>query len=272
MKKAVVISHNRQVADRNSIEWREAFCEGLRRRGWDAQMSTDAKPCDLLVMWGTRRQDVIARQKAVHGQVCILERGYLGDRRLWTSVSFGGGLNGRGEFRGPHQDGSRFQKHFSHLLKDWYQPARGYALLVGQVPGDMSIRGVNIDAFYTQSAAALRKYGWDDVRFRPHPLAGRHRNGHVRGAVTADTEQSLQAAMDQAGVVVTFNSNTGVEAAMFGRPVIAMDEGSMAWDVAGHQVTEIVTPDRTPWANRLAWCQWTKDEFLSGECQEAVGL
>jgi hypothetical protein len=271
MKKAVVIALNRPAADKCSLEWREAFCEGLRRRGWDVQMSTDAKPCDLLVMWGTRRQDVIARQKAVHGQVCILERGYLGDRRAWTSVSFGGGLNGRGEFRGPHQDGSRFQKHFSHLLKDWHQPEGGYALLMGQVPGDQSIRNVDIGAFYAQSAKALQNYGWPDVRFRPHPQAGRVR-GSCGNSGMKIIEGDLHDAMSGAGVVMTFNSNTGVDAAMFGRPVIAMDEGSMAWPVAGHQVTEIAMPDRTAWAHRLAWCQWTKQEFLSGECQEAVGL
>jgi hypothetical protein len=78
--------------------------------------------------------------------------------------------------------------------------------------------------------------------------------------------------MAGAGLVVTFNSNTGVDAALFGRPVIAMDEGSMAWPVAGHQVTEIVMPDRSAWAARLAWCQWTMDEMRSGACQEANGL
>jgi hypothetical protein len=222
----------------------------------------------LLVLWGVRRQDEIARQKAAGGEVCILERGYLGDRFEWTSVSFGGGLNGRGEFRGPHEDGSRFEQHFSHLMLPWKPWRDGYALLIGQVPGDASIRGVNIDAWYCQSAEALKRYGWPDVRFRPHPLAPL-----LRKPVGAQyIDGWLHEAMAGAGVVVTYNSNTGVEAALFGRPVIAMDCGSMAWDVAGHQITEIVTPDRSTWVARLAWCQFTRDEMVSGFCQEMNGL
>jgi hypothetical protein len=230
-------------------------------------MSTSPEACDLLVMWGTRRQDAIARQKAGGGEVVILERGYLGDRFAWTSVSFGGGLNGRAEFRGPHEDGSRFVKHFGRLMAPWNRQD-GYALLIGQVPGDQSIRGVDIDAWYRQSEKALQNQGWD-VSFRPHPLAGRHR---VTGAGLPQISGTLAEALQGAGVVCTYNSNTGVEAVLAGRPVIAMDRGSMAWGVAGHQVDEIVTPDRTAWANRLAWCQFAKHEFLSGECMEAIGL
>lgn len=263
----MIVTTGRPGPDRSSLGWREAFAEGLKRRGWDAEVSTDTKPCDLLVMWGVRRRDVIARHKEAGGEVCILERGYLGDRFAWTSVSFGGGLNGRGIFRGPHEDGSRFDKHFSKLLAPWNRQ-EGYALIIGQVPGDQSIKAVNIDAWYSQTASALKKQGWQDVRFRPHPLAGRGRNGPSLNLMGGNLSEALQGA----GLVLTFNSNTGVESVLAGRPTVTMDQGSMAWDVAGHQVDEIVTPDRTAWCNKLAWCQWTLDEIISGECQEAVGL
>jgi hypothetical protein len=267
MKTAVVTMTGRPGPDRSSLQWRESFCEGLNRRGWAAELSTSPKECDLLVLWGVRRRDLIEKQIADGGEVCILERGYLGDRFAWTSVSFGGGLNGRGIFRGPHEDGTRFEKHFRDLMQPW-QTGGGYALLIGQVPGDQSIRGIDIDGFYRQSAAALKNYGWPDVRFRPHPKASRG----IPPRGTSIIGGSLHEAMAGAGVVMTFNSNTGVEAALFGRPVIAMDQGSMAWPVAGHQVTEIVTPDRTAWAHRLAWCQWQAEEFRSGACMEAIGL
>jgi hypothetical protein len=263
MKTAIVTMTGRPGPDRSSLDWREAFCEGLRRKGWDASLSTTPEPCDLLVMWGIRKQDIIARQKAAGGEVCILERGYLGDRFAWTSVSLGGSLNGRARFNNQGMPGDRWGRHFGHLIQPW-QTGGGYALLIGQVPGDQSIRGVNIEAFYQQSAAALRKYGWPDVRFRPHPKAGA-----VRGVAGIPViGGTLHEAMAGAGLVMTYNSNTGVDAAMFGRPVIAMDRGSMAWDVAGHQVTEIVTPDRTAWAHNLAYCQWSMDEIARGEAWE----
>jgi hypothetical protein len=267
MNTAIVYTTGRQGPDRSSLEWREAFCAGLQRRGWKARLSTSPDPgADLLVMWGVRRGDAIARQKAHGGQVCILERGYLGDRFSWTSVSFGGGLNGRGAFRMPETVCSARFDRLGIEIAPWRRQD-GYALLIGQVPGDMSIRGVEIEAWYRQTAAALVRQGWE-VRFRPHPLAGRA----CSAAGLAQIGGTLAEAMQGAGLVVTFNSNTGVEAAVAGRPVIAMDAGSMAWDVAGHQVDEIITPDRAEWAHRLAWRQWSKNEMISGECQEAVGL
>lgn len=72
--------------------------------------------------------------------------------------------------------------------------------------------------------------------------------------------------------VVTFNSNTGVEASFAGVPTIATDIGSMAYEVASHSVAEMLRrPDRETWAARLAWKQWRREEMASGYCWETVG-
>lgn len=265
--KAVIIANPRS---KHQPLWGGAFAEGLRRRGWQARVEPNYMAADLVVMWGVRREETIAAQKAAGGQVCILERGYMGDRFQWTSVSFGGGLNGYGEFRGPHHDGTRFERLFADLMRPYDPPQDGYALIMGQVPGDMSIRNANIDQWYDRTATALAKFGWQ-TRFRPHPLAGR-RGGRQGGGHLNQASGELCEALAGAGVVVTFNSNSGVDAALYGRPVIAFDRGSMVYEIAGHQVDEIVMPDRTAWAHALAWKQWTKAEMATGECMEAIGL
>jgi hypothetical protein len=122
-----------------------------------------------------------------------------------------------------------------------------------------------------QGRAALAKAGHAHVRFRPHPGAQR-RGGAAEVPGAATIGGTLAEALAGAALVVTFNSNSGVDAALAGRPVVAMDAGSMAWAVAGHEVAEVVQPDRTAWAARLAWCQFNKAEMESGFCQEAVGL
>jgi hypothetical protein len=249
-------------------EFGGAFAEGLERHGWRVEFATDYRKADLVVMWGVRRGDRMARAKADGCKVCILERGYLGDRFEWTSVSFGGGLNGRAEFRGPFGDPSRWNKNFADLMRDYDPPKDGYGLIMGQVPGDMSIKHANIDQWYGQTAKALEKIGWS-VRFRPHPLAGR-RSGNRRAGHLKEASGTLCEALRGAGVVVTFNSNSGVDAALCGRPVIAFDPGSMVYEIAGHQVDEIREPDRTAWAHALAWKQWTRDEMASGECWGAI--
>jgi hypothetical protein len=223
----------------------------------------------LLCLWGVRNQLAIKAQKRAGGEVCILERGYVGDRFEWTSVSFGGGLNGRAEFRGPFHDGSRWERHHAHLLKPWRR-RDGYALLIGQVPGDQSIAGVDIDGWYRRTAAELKSAGWD-VRFRPHPVAvQRGYSSGVPGVPTIGGD--LAGALEGAAVTVTFNSNTGVESVLAGVPTITMDQGAMAYPVTGHELGKMPsTPDRTGWAYALAWKQWRMEEMLSGACWVACG-
>ncbi len=55
-------------------------------------------------------------------------------------------------------------------------------------------------------------------------------------------------ALAGARAVITFNSNTGVEAVLAGKPTVAIDEGSMAWPVTAH---EIIDYPKEP--NRLTW-------------------
>jgi hypothetical protein len=233
-------------------------------------MTNDAEPCDLFVLWGVRRQDYIRRAKSHGSDVCVLERSYLADRFTWTSVSFGGELNGRAEFRTPQGVGLERFESFGLKLTPWCIRPDGYALIIGQVPGDQSIKDVDINSFYRQTAEALRRAGHQEVYFRAHPQATGRRTGTFQGVPTLGGD--LAHALAGAKLVLTWNSNTGVDAALAGRPVVAMDPGSMVWDIAGHQVDEVRTPDRTAWASRLAWCQFTKAEMESGFCQEAVGL
>lgn len=270
MRTAIVIDNPR--AGNHDYGWRTAFAEGLRRRGWSVRMCSDAEPADLLVMWGTRRQDIVRRQKALGGEVCILERGYVGCRFTYTSVSFGGGLNGRGEFRTPEGVGMERFDSLGVKLTPWASARPDtYALIMGQVQGDCSIRHVDIAEWYAATARQLADAGHRDVYFRAHPGSGRRGgSGHVPGARSLGG--TLGEALAGAGLVVTFNSNSGVDAVIAGRPTVAMDAGSMVWDVAGHEVTEVQRPDRTAWASRLAWCQFSKAEMESGFCAEAVGL
>lgn len=248
----------------HQTSWGGAMARGLQRHGWSGTVGMNPGRCDLLVMWGVRRIDLIARQKNSGGEVCVLERGYVGDRFAWASVSFGGGLNGRGEFSGPFEDGSRWRQHFAHLMQPWRRLDNGYALIMQQVPGDAAVLRADLPRFYTDAESAFAPLR--HVRIRPHP------NAHPRDgdASMAAAKASLAADLAGAAVVVTWNSNSAVDAVLAGVPAIAMDRGSMAWDVAGHALAMPPMPDRMAWAHAMAWKQWQKDEIASGECWERV--
>lgn len=253
-------------------QWCGAFAAGLKRHGWSVTMQQNPVPADLMVVWGVRRRAEISAQRKRGGEVCILERGYLGDRFNWTSVSFGGKLNGRAEFRGARADARRFKRHFGKLMRPW-EKREGYALLIGQVPGDMSLdaMGGNIDRWYRETASVLK--GQDlNVRFRPHPSALRR---GFTGSPTPDAPLiggTLQQALAGASRVITFNSNTGVESVLAGIPTVACDIGSMAWPMTSHEVGDsLVAPDRDAWAAELAWKQFSVEEITSGFCWNVVG-
>ncbi len=129
----------------------------------------------------------------------------------------------------------------------------------GQVRGDASLWRTNIEDWYAETARRLNDLGWT-VMFRPHP------NGR---AIAPDGAfalvGSLEGALASAAFVVTWNSTSGVDAALAGVPVVAMDRGSMAWDVAAHRIEDApIRPDRAGWAGCLAYTQWNDDEIEGG--------
>lgn len=271
MKRAIVVWH-RKVGDHQRT-WGSDFAEGLRRHGWQVKVQEQTRPtepCDLLVLWGVRQKDMIAAQKASGGEVCILERGYIGDRFKWASVSFGGGLNGRGEYRGPLDDPSRWEQHFARLMKPWRAPKNDLALIMGQIPADSAVSGVSLPNFYNAAFQAFSKAGFD-VRVRPHPGTRHHVAERYVGLPTVSPQIPITDALADAAVVVTWNSNSAVDAVLAGVPAVAMDQGSMAWPVTGHDLTPPPMPHRDAWAHAMAWKQWTKDEMASGECWAAIG-
>lgn len=235
-----------------------AMRQGLEKHGVAVRIVA-AATAPVVCCWGWR---VGAQHAAAGRRVLVMERGYVGDRFRWTSLAWDG-LNGRGRVPPVDDGGARWRRHFGAALRPW-RMSGDYALVMGQVPGDMSLAGVEIDAWYAQACAAARRFGLP-VTFRPHPVA-RERGYQTRtppGAALLNG--ALEDALARARYVVTFNSNSGVDAVLAGVPTIACDEGSMAWPVTGHGLdADPPTPDRAAWCTAIAWRQWTLDEIAAG--------
>ena len=141
------------------------------------------------------------------------------------------------------------------------------AVLVGQVYGDSSIRHLNIDAWYTQTAKELRDKGWTTI-FRPHP---KNRRTYVRLNNVVPSGANLQEDLARASLVVTANSNVAVDATIEGIPSIATDKGSMVWGIVPNEIPHVNDDlsyfrecDRQEWAAKLVYKQFTKEELQSG--------
>jgi hypothetical protein len=249
----------------HQVEFANALREGLNRHGvmadivaWPRHAAAERVAC-----WGW----AIGAQLYEAGKdVLVGERGYIGDRTHWTSLGWNG-LNGRA-VRPPAGDKSRFWDNFGALMRP--ESTEGsYALLVGQVAGDASLGALDVQRWYAETAKAAQHTFHMPVKFRPHPEAqARGEALQVAGAKTI--KGSLEDALSDAAVVITYNSNAGVDAVLAGKTVYAFDEGSMAWDVAAHSLDGAPVAYRDEWAAKVAWSQFANSELRSGLAWEHI--
>lgn len=232
------------------------MADGFRRHGLRVEIthSHSSVKTDNVCCWGWRTGKL---HRAAGRQVLVMERGYIGDRFFWTSMGWNG-LNGRAKFFDPKDDGARFNKLFSNLLRPWI-PAGEYSLLIGQVPGDAALQGKDLLPWYNERAAHLQRTYGLPVVFRPHPQALKRGVNHkIQG--TIPNKGDLADAINKAMVVDTFNSNAGVESILAGKPTFTADIGAMARGVSN----TLSEPDRLSWAGGLAWRQFSPNEMKSG--------
>ena len=252
-----------QTTRGGTSEIMEAIVRGIRAFGDEAVTFENNPPAgvDAAVVWGERKRNRIVG-RGFDKPCLVVERGYLGDRmRIWTSLGWDG-LNGHARFNGVH-DPDRFNKHFAADLKPWKENSKGYALIMGQVIGDMSLVNVSIRDWYRDTATELWKAGWD-IRFRPHPMSDQKGHERPRVPFSQIAEGSLDEALGGAGLVVAWNSNSLTDAVMAGVPIYAGDRGSMVYELASRDFNPIF-PEREKRLNEIANCQWEMNELSSGK-------
>lgn len=243
---------------------RRAFATGLRAHGLRVREVGDPGGIgaeEIVGLWGVRHRGVISRCRAEGRRVVVLERGYLGCRERWVSVSVGGGLNRHGRFPAGRDAGARFDR--VARLAPWRAVGR-IALILGQCPGDQSLTGIDPVTAWRRLAEMARRAGFEP-QFRAHPLMPLRMDGMANRAAG----EPLADALSAAGIAMTINSNAAVDAVIAGVPAVVLDDRSMAWPVTGREAPP-PTPAREDWAAALAWCQWEAAELADGSAWDAV--
>src|SRR6185295_14381456 len=123
----------------------QALAEGLLRHGVEVDFCPEeAVPAaDVCACWGWRLGE---RLRDKGKRVLVMERGYV-NRMEWVSLGWDG-LNGRAVRRWDTLP-DRWAMFSSHV-RAW-RPGGSYALLVGQVLGDMSVKHVDLSAWYAEA-------------------------------------------------------------------------------------------------------------------------
>lgn len=229
------------------------------------------RPSDIAVVFGVRksriqlsypRGHVIEEQRRRRLGVIVLETGYIrrGDGIDNYYAAGFGALNGRANFRNKGMPKDRF-KELGVELKPWRDGE--HVLLCAQVPWDASVDHVDYLPWLQHTADVLVNVSKRPVVFRAHPMAALQAPAGCRS-----TSGSLEKDLEKAHAVVSFNSNTGVDALLAGVAPFAFDEGSMVWGVCNRtldKVNEPWKPEREQWARDLAYAQWTPGEMSQGK-------
>jgi len=247
-----------------------AMVDGMRRHGVNVEMRLvkDAERCDVAVMWGVKKAAI----RTAASRSLILERGYVGDRFHFTSVGWDG-LNGLA-WRPEGMPGDRWGRYFADRMKPWREARGKYVLVMGQVPGDASLRGMDTHQWAFRVVQAL-KAARLEARVRRHlkdPTPSVRMSRRLADARRAYYEtRPWEDALADAAWVVAYNSNSAVESVLDGVPTVTLDRGTMAYPVTDHDPVKAPTAhDRTQWAHDLAYAQWTIDEMASGDAWDYI--
>lgn len=262
------------VGNDEHVKMLSAFSFGLQSLNVDYELYPvdEYHACEIAVVFGIGKKNVpvswprgkiIDEQHKRGKQVIVIEKGFV-NRDDYYMVGFNG-LNNRANFRVNHQPSDRWEQ-LGVTLKPFHD-RRKNIVICGQVPTDASVQNVDIIEWSVDTVKQAKRISTRPIVFRPHPLAI-DRTPAIIGAATS--VKPIEKELEDAFVVVTYNSNTAVEAIIEGVPAVACDEGSMAWTVAGHDIRSINSPlvpvesFRQQWANNLAYTQWNINEFHEG--------
>lgn len=291
-----------------------SFLEGLRLEGVDAEPveRTGYSSCDVAVMFGGHRQAASSRASkdtrdvvfgSHHGCFVLLETPLLGRRVYQRSkmmsrvrkllklgsrtysdayeyfrVGVDGTLADDGEFCNRDSSSERWQmlSRRLNLNVQAYRQTGKHVLLVGQNPGDASLRGLNIFTWLEESIAEIRQFTDRPVLVRPHPVTDprlmqvfERQFSALPQGVSLDfpPRRPIRACLQDCWAIVAYSSNATIDALIDGIPAISLNSANMAWPVSDHSLASIERPSlfaREQWLYDLACAQWSADEMRSG--------
>jgi len=254
----------------NEMTFGHAFAAGLKAHGENPQIIYGTYPteCDLAVFtgWHENKNAIMERQMADGNDFISMDLGILGDHSKWRSIGYNGHKR-HADFCIDEMPPTRANR-YKWKFKPW-KPGNEYILLIGQFPGATTSTGLDIQKRIDETIANIGMITNTPIKVRPHPDP---QSSHK------EQKQSMAADLAGATCVVAYDSNAAVDAILAGVPCIVLDEGGMAWPMAGHYVEDVLDPPmpddetRQQWLNNLAHCQWTKKEIESGATWEHLKI
>lgn len=250
-------------------------------------------PCDVAVMVGSwkprdRAHHILRTSIADNARcfVCI-ETALLG-RRVFEGnthrrIGINGFLNNDGVFTLDDHGDDRYRK-LGISWPGWKNNKNGHVLISLQLPGDASLRGINMYDWLRYVVKQIRGVTNRPIRIRTHPGHSIKDTDEFHVFVTdvmlndpikdisfsIGRSTPLKDDFKNAYCTVTYSSGSGIDSILHGIPTIAMDPGNFAWNISSRYISDIENlrfadkNEVNQWLNNLAYSQWTTEEMHDG--------
>lgn len=266
------------------------FAAGIRASGDDVIESHGGyKPCDVAVIFGSWKdrdmphhnvkRDVVANAKNF---ICIetplVGRGEVKDvgDDDWYRVGLNGFLADTGNFNNKRRPGDRWElvQQQLNVTMDEYQQGENI-LVTLQVPGDASLRGIDINWWAYDTCHEIRKYSSRPIIIRtPQVLKTFDLDilYSIRDQLPdidyqVGEKQTLIPTIKDSWATVTYSSGLGIDSYLAGVPSFTMDKANFAYKLGNTNLKNIEDPklpDRKQWVHNLCYAQWSEEEMEQG--------
>lgn len=266
---------------------------------WDIKYSLkdDYEDCDVAVILGSWKPERDKPHHAVRSAVvrkspmfvCI-ETPLLGrkmfEKNVHQRVGINGFLNHQATFVPRDMPSDRFNS-LGISWDGWKDKSDGHILLMLQLPGDASLRGMQMFKWAAWAIDEIRQHTDKKIVVRTHPghnpkdndlvhkfVADVARGPHkdIEWSIGGREGTTLQEDLKGASVSVSYTSGSAIDSVLAGIPTIACDPGNMAYDISSKYIRNIDNPQKAQdkevkqWLYNLAYSQWTHKEFQNGTC------
>lgn len=274
----------------------QKFHHGITNAAVDNEVVLDIdnrySRCDvgiILGSWKPKDKDWhIIRNSIANESRCfiVIETALLG-RKVHESnthhrIGVNGFLNNSGKFTANNCDSSRFDQ-LGISWNGWRNNHNGDIVLMMQLPGDASLRGINSYNWALHAIKQIREVTDRPIKIRTHP-AFNPKDGDEFHQFVFNTAMSgasnisfsdgklhpLSRDLDGAYCTVAYSSGSSIDSILAGIPTVACDPGNFAYELSTNFLEQInalrfAEPHQVmQWLYNLAYSQWTVDEMYNG--------
>lgn len=273
----IILYKDRNMTDKRIKEGIEAIYYCLKKYNYNFKFNNfdNYEESKIAIMWGIYcnyksntlyRKKIYENQKKKGNKVLIIEVGFL-KRDIYYSLGWNSIVN-FGKYNLENISENRW-KELNINLKENKINNDGYILLCGQVPWDTQLQHINYKKWLFDIVNEIRKYTNRKIVYRPHPKQNKKNKMailNVPNTINSKNESILDDFKDTYAVIA-LNSNSLLDAMIEGLPIFAFDKGTVVYDLANHNISNIENPkfptndEKFKKLYEISYMQWNEAEL-----------